>query len=36
LLLAGHCDLVVLARYFMILPGDFLERVGVPVINIHN
>jgi formyltetrahydrofolate deformylase len=35
-LLAGHCDLVVLARYMQILSGDFLERVGVPVINIHH
>ncbi len=29
-------DLVVLARYMQILSGDFLERVGVPVINIHH
>jgi formyltetrahydrofolate deformylase len=35
-LLAGHCDLVVLARYMQILSGDFLDRVGVPVINIHH
>src|SRR3569623_2053161 len=35
-LLAGRCDLVVLARYMQILSGDFLERVGVPVINIHH
>jgi formyltetrahydrofolate deformylase len=35
-LLAGECDLVVLARYMQILSGDFLERVGVPVINIHH
>jgi formyltetrahydrofolate deformylase len=34
--LQGHCDLVVLARYMQILSGDFLERVGVPVINIHH
>jgi formyltetrahydrofolate deformylase len=34
--LAGRCDLVVLARYMQILSGDFLERVGVPVINIHH
>jgi formyltetrahydrofolate deformylase len=33
-LLAGRCDLVVLARYMQILSGDFLDRVGVPVINI--
>ena len=35
-LLEGNCDLVVLARYMQILSGDFLEKVGVPVINIHH
>jgi formyltetrahydrofolate deformylase len=35
-LLEGSCDLVVLARYMQILSGDFLERVGVPIINIHH
>jgi formyltetrahydrofolate deformylase len=35
-LLAGRCDLVVLARYMQILSGDFLERLGAPVINIHH
>ncbi|HWH95280.1 MAG TPA: formyltetrahydrofolate deformylase [Baekduia sp.] len=35
-LLDGACDLVVLARYMQILSGDFLERLGVPVINIHH
>ena len=35
-LLDGTCDLVVLARYMQILSGDFLDRVGVPVINIHH
>jgi formyltetrahydrofolate deformylase len=35
-LLVGDCDLVVLARYMQILSGSFLERVGVPVINIHH
>ncbi|MFD5228795.1 formyltetrahydrofolate deformylase [Streptomyces qaidamensis] len=34
--LDGKCDLVVLARYMQILSGDFLRRVGVPVINIHH
>jgi formyltetrahydrofolate deformylase len=34
--LAGSVDVVVLARYMQILSGDFLERVGVPVINIHH
>jgi formyltetrahydrofolate deformylase len=35
-LLVGGCDLVVLARYMQILSREFLERVGVPVINIHH
>ncbi|HEY2536181.1 MAG TPA: formyltetrahydrofolate deformylase [Solirubrobacteraceae bacterium] len=35
-LLAGKADLVVLARYMQILSGDFLERLGVPTINIHH
>jgi formyltetrahydrofolate deformylase len=35
-LLAGSCDLVALARYMQILSGGFLDRVGVPVINIHH
>ena len=35
-LLDGACDVVVLARYMQILTGDFLGRVGVPVINIHH
>jgi formyltetrahydrofolate deformylase len=35
-LLEGTCDLVVLARYMQILSADFLERIGVPVINIHH
>ncbi len=34
--LAGQVDLVVLARYMQILSGAFLERLGVPVINIHH
>jgi formyltetrahydrofolate deformylase len=34
--LDGNCDLVVLARYMQILSGEFLDRVGVPVINIHH
>jgi formyltetrahydrofolate deformylase len=32
----GGLDLVVLARYMQILSGDFLARVGCPVINIHH
>ena len=35
-LLAGSTDLVVLARYMQILSGDFLQRLGAPVINIHH
>jgi formyltetrahydrofolate deformylase len=35
-LLDGNCDVVVLARYMQILSAEFLERVGVPVINIHH
>jgi formyltetrahydrofolate deformylase len=35
-LLAGSIDLIVLARYMQILSGSFLERVGVPLINIHH
>ena len=35
-LLAGDVDFVVLARYMQILSSDFLEKLGVPVINIHH
>jgi formyltetrahydrofolate deformylase len=35
-LLNGRCDLVVLARYMQILSGEFLDRLGVPLINIHH
>jgi formyltetrahydrofolate deformylase len=35
-LLAGEVDLVVLARYMQILSPEFLERLAVPVINIHH
>jgi formyltetrahydrofolate deformylase len=35
-LLDGRVDLVVLARYMQVLTGDFLERIGVPAINIHH
>jgi formyltetrahydrofolate deformylase len=35
-LLHGNVELVVLARYMQILSGDFLGRLGVPVINIHH
>ncbi|MBN9605626.1 MAG: formyltetrahydrofolate deformylase [Actinomycetales bacterium] len=35
-LLVGNVDVVVLARYMQILSGDFLQKIGVPVINIHH
>jgi formyltetrahydrofolate deformylase len=35
-LLEGKADVLVLARYMQILSGEFLERVGVPAINIHH
>jgi len=35
-LLAGKVDLVALARYMQVLSGEFLGRIGVPVINIHH
>jgi formyltetrahydrofolate deformylase len=35
-LLAGRVDLVVLARYMQVLSGDFLRRIGAPVLNIHH
>ncbi|MBK3574734.1 formyltetrahydrofolate deformylase [Streptomyces sp. MBT65] len=35
-LLKGNVDFVVLARYMQILSGDFIEDVGIPIINIHH
>jgi formyltetrahydrofolate deformylase len=35
-LLAGNAEVLVLARYMQILSGDFLQRVGMPTINIHH
>ena len=35
-LLEGRAELLVLARYMQILSGAFLERVGMPTINIHH
>ena len=35
-LLTGEFDLIVLARYMQILSGEFLERIGAPIINIHH
>ncbi len=35
-LLSCNAELLVLARYMQILSGDFLERVGMQAINIHD
>jgi formyltetrahydrofolate deformylase len=35
-LLRNNVDLVVLARYMQILSEDFIDTVGVPIINIHH
>ncbi len=35
-LLKDNVDLLVLARYMQILSSDFLDELGVPVINIHH
>ena len=35
-LLRDSCDVVVLARYMQILSGEFLDSLGLPVINIHH
>lgn len=35
-ILDGTCDVIVLARYMQILSGEFLGKVGVPIINIHH
>ncbi|MCK6079250.1 formyltetrahydrofolate deformylase [Microbacterium sp. EYE_5] len=35
-LLKGNVDFVVLARYMQILSPEFLDELGVPVINIHH
>lgn len=35
-LLGGNVDFVVLARYMQILSPEFLDRVAVPLINIHH
>jgi len=35
-LLHSRAELLVLARYMQILSGEFLERVGMPAINIHH
>ncbi|MEU6192238.1 formyltetrahydrofolate deformylase [Streptomyces sp. NPDC047061] len=35
-LLKDNVDFVVLARYMQILSGDFIQQVGVPIINIHH
>jgi formyltetrahydrofolate deformylase len=35
-LIRGNADLVVLARYMQVISEDFIENVGVPIINIHH
>jgi len=35
-LLKGNVDFIVLARYMQVISSDFLEKLGVPVINIHH
>jgi formyltetrahydrofolate deformylase len=35
-LLQGRAELLVLARYMQVLSGSFLERIGMPAINIHH
>ena len=35
-LVTGNVDFLVLARYMQIISEDFLDEVGVPVINIHH
>jgi formyltetrahydrofolate deformylase len=35
-LIDGHCDLVVLARYMQVLSEGLLDRLALPVINIHH
>jgi formyltetrahydrofolate deformylase len=35
-LIGGDVDLVVMARYMQILTGNFLDKIGAPVINIHH
>jgi formyltetrahydrofolate deformylase len=35
-LIQGNADLVVLARYMQVISEDFIEKVGIPIINIHH
>lgn len=35
-LVSGEADFLVLARYMQIISDDFLQRVGMPIINIHH
>jgi len=35
-LVSDSSDLIVLARYMQIVSADFIDRVGVPIINIHH
>jgi len=35
-LIQGNADLVVLARYMQVISEDFIEKIGIPIINIHH
>lgn len=35
-LVEGNVDFIVLARYMQIISSEFIERAGVPIINIHH
>jgi len=35
-LVRGNADLLVLARYMQVVSEDFIDKVGVPIINIHH
>jgi formyltetrahydrofolate deformylase len=35
-LVRGNADLLVLARYMQVISEDFIEQVGIPIINIHH
>ena len=35
-LIQGNADLVVLARYMQVISEDFIQKVGIPIINIHH
>jgi hypothetical protein len=35
-LVRGNADLLVLARYMQVISEDFIDKVGIPIINIHH